>query len=35
VGQLIVNQLVKQLSAFMELDGLPNLRQLVDGIGWI
>jgi hypothetical protein len=30
-----VNQLVKKLSAFMECDGLPNLQQLVDGIGWI
>jgi hypothetical protein len=35
VGQLIVNELVKKLSVFVECGGLPNLQQLLDGIGWI
>jgi hypothetical protein len=35
MGQLIVNQLIKKLSAFVECGGLPNLQQLVDGNSWI
>jgi hypothetical protein len=35
MGELIVNQLVKKLFAFVACGGLPNLQQLVDGIGWI